>query len=164
MKNDKLQHDVLITILKAIIVILVVCSFALCWTLYYSKVTKIPYYFKGNVVIVFVYFVIYLLFCRVYESLQISMVRVGEIAYNQTLSVALSDFFIYLIICLLAKGMPNLLPGLLCFVVQVVLCALWAIVSNKVYFNIFPPRKTIIVYDTREGMERLVEQYGLSVA
>lgn len=39
---------------------------------------------------------------------------------------------------------------------------LWAFLANKWYFATFPPQNTAIIYDTRRGLDNLINQYGLS--
>lgn len=161
MDRDKMKHDLLLRTIKTILVIGVVACFYLCWYYYYRFAIVSTYGYKGNITITLVYLVIYLYFSKVYDSLQISMARIGEIIYNQILAIAVSDGVIYVIICLLAKRLPFIVPGLACFFLQIWLAAIWGILGNKVYFRMFPARKTIIIYDTRDGMDRLIEQYGL---
>ena len=162
MKNEKLQHDIIIAVLKIIMIIFAVACFGMIWSLYYSKTTQLTYYWRGSLYLVGIYFIIYLAFCRVYDALQISVTRISEIVFNQFLAIGLADVMIYIIIALLAKRFTALWPGLICFAVQFALSIIWAKLSNSVYFSLFKPRKSIVVYDTREGMESLIAQYGLT--
>ena len=54
--------------------------------------------------------------------------------YSQILSAMLSDGVMYVIICLMSKGFPNLLPGILAIAGQLVLSVLWARGARR-YFH-----------------------------
>ena len=133
----------------------------ICWYAYYVDRIVAPFMWKGNLLVLFVYVVIFLMFSKVYDSLQISMTKVGEIVYSQILAIGLTDFVIYIVICLLSKKLPWLVPGLICFTAQSLCAALWSLCANRLYFILFKPKRSIIIYDHRGGMERLIEQYGL---
>ena len=156
-----MKHDLLIQSIQLVLVVAIVACFYLVWYYFYRFRAVSVYGWKGNVTITAVYLVIYLYFSNIYDSMQISTARVGEIIYNQALAIAISDGVIYVIICLLAKRLPNLIPGLTCFFLQVWIAGLWGLGANKLYYKVFPARKTIIIYDTREGMDRLIQDYGL---
>ena len=107
------------------------------------------------------FFILYILFCRIYDGFLISINRISEIVYSQALASVISDFLLYVVICLLSKRLVNPLPLFGALVVQVLLSGLWAYYAHRWYFSKFPAKRTAVIYDVREGLERLVEEYGL---
>ena len=101
------------------------------------------------------------MFARVYNGFLVSVNRISEMVYSQVLAALVTDGISYLVIALLVKGFPNLIPGILAIGGQILLSALWCYTAHHWYFRSFPPSKTIIVYDVREGMESLINQYDL---
>lgn len=95
------------------------------------------------------------------RCLLMSMQRISEIVYAQFLAVAVSDFIMYIVIWLLSKHLPNILPGVAALIGQVILAAVWAYNAHHAYFKIFPLQATAVIYDTRQGMEKLIGKYGL---
>lgn len=140
---------------------LVTVPFALCWYLYYAKHIASPFYAKGDYLVVALFFVLFVIFGRVYDAFLMSMQRISEIVYAQFLAAAVSDFIMYIVIWLLSKHLPNILPGVAALIGQVVLAAVWAYNAHHAYFKIFPPQATAVIYDTRQGMEKLIGKYGL---
>jgi len=67
----------------------------------------------------------------------------------------------YIISWLLIEKIPNIIPYLLTFFMQIIISSIWATAAQKWYFMTFQPVRTIIVYDQREGVEDLVKEYGL---
>lgn len=156
-----LKRDIAVLIVKLGNVALITLPFLVVWFHFYADRTASPYYYWGNWVVVALFFVLYILFCRIYDGFLISINRISEIVYSQALSSVISDFLLYAVICLLSKRLVNPLPLFGALVVQLLLSGLWAYCAHRWYFSKFPAKRTAVIYDVREGLERLVEEYGL---
>lgn len=157
----RFKHDLILRIIKTLDAVLITVPFALCWYLYYAKHIASPFYAKGDYLVVALFFALFIIFGRVYDAFLMSMQRISEIVYAQFLAVAVSDFIMYIVIWLLSKHLPNILPGVAALIGQVILAAVWAYNAHHAYFKIFPPQATAVIYDTRQGMEKLIGKYGL---
>ena len=157
----RFKHDLILRIIKIMDAVLMTVPFALCWYLYYAKHIASPFYAKGDYLVMALFFVLFVIFGRVYDAFLMSMQRISEIVYAQFLAVAVSDFIMYIVIWLLSKHLPNILPGVAALIGQVILAAVWAYNAHHAYFKIFPPQATAVIYDTRHGMEKLIGKYGL---
>lgn len=158
---SKFKHDLLLRIVKTLNAVMVTIPFALCWYLYYADRIASPYYGKGNLLIVALFFVLYIVFGRVYDAFFVSLQRISEIVYAQFLAAGISNLIMYIVIWLLSKNLPNILPAAVAFAGQMLLSALWAVIAQRWYFATFPKQMTAIIYDCRQGMEKLIGQYGL---
>lgn len=157
----RFKHDLILRFIKVMDAVLMTVPFALCWHLYYAKHIASPFYAKGDYLVVALFFVLFIIFGRVYDAFLMSMQRISEIVYAQFLAAAVSDFIMYIVIWLLSKHLPNILPGVAALIGQVILAAVWAYNAHHAYFKIFPPQATAVIYDTRQGMEKLIGKYGL---
>ena len=157
----RFKHDLILRIIKIMDAVLMTVPFALCWYLYYAKHIASPFYAKGDYLVVVLFFVLFIIFGRVYDAFLMSMQRISEIVYAQFLAAAVSDFIMYIVIWLLSKHLPNILPGVAALIGQVVLASIWAYNAHHAYFKIFPPQATAVIYDTRQGTEKLIGKYGL---
>ena len=157
----RVKHDLILRIIKTLDAVLITVPFALCWYLYYTKHIASPFYAKGDYLVVALFFVLFIIFGRVYDAFLMSMQRISEIVYAQFLAAAVSDFIMYIVIWLLSKHLPNILPGVAALIGQVILAAVWAYNANHAYFKIFPPQATAVIYDIHQGMEKLIGKYGL---
>lgn len=156
------HHDTLLRITKLINLILLTIPFAISWMGYYADRTVSPYYAKGNYLIIFLFMIIYATYGQIYEAFLVSMNRISEMVYSQGLAVLITDSIMYLICWLLTKHLPRLLPMLMVFAAQLVLAGIWSFCAHHWYFHVFPPKRTAIIYDTRQGMEDLLEEYDLN--
>lgn len=147
--------------MKSINVLIMTIIFAHGWVGYYAQHTSISYYFKGNILIIALFMLLYIIYSQVYDAFLVSFHRVSELVYSQCLSALLSDAIMFLIIWLLTKSFPAVVPMLFVFAGQFIIAWLWSSVTNYWYFKSFPAKKTAIVYYTHEGIEDMMEDYGL---
>ncbi len=159
---NSFRHEIGLRLIKLINILLMVIAFAVAWFMYYESRLFSPFYFWGDVTVVGIFAVIYLYFCKTYDAFLISHYRIFDVIASQTLSLLFSDILMYAITLLLYKRFPNPLPLLLCFADQVSISIIWSCIAHAIYFKWFPARKSIIVYDSRRGMQDLIEEYGLS--
>lgn len=157
---ERFKHDLALKIVKILDAILLTIPFALCWLLYYGERIAQPYYSKGNAVIIALFLFVYIVLGKVYEGFLVSMNRISEMVYSQALAALVTDGILYIVIILLSKRMPNLLPGLCAFAAQIALALIWSWAAHQWYFSKFPPQTTMVIYDVRQGMEKLIDEYG----
>ena len=158
---SRLWHDLVWRILELICVILVLIPFIGCWTVYYKHQTAIFCDLKCQLAIMVVYTVLYLALCKIYDAFCVSIQRILELIYSQLLAVAMTDGFIYVIICLFSSKLCNIWPGMVAFIAQTVLVCIWSFMAQKFNHMFFSSQKTAIIYDMRQGLEELIRKYGL---
>jgi len=157
----RFRHNLIIQLIKIINVVMITVPFALCWYLYYADRIISPFYGKGNWVVILMFMLMYFVFVKTYDGLKISIYKVAEMVYSQTLAFLLADLFIYIVICVLSKKISNVLPGIACIAGQGILSVVWSLGSNRSYYKLFKAQNTIVVFEKREGMESLIRSYGL---
>ena len=157
----RLKRDLALKAIKVLMVILATIPFAFCWYGYYADRIVSPFFNKGNWLVLALFVAAYTVFARIYDAFSISTNRISDMVYSCSLSVLLTDCLMLVVIWLLTRYFPNLLPGLSALVGQTVLLTLWAVVAKKWYFATFPPRRTAIISDRDYAIDRLIREYGL---
>lgn len=158
--NNKF-YDVTIKLIKILNIVLITLPFAVCWMGYYAERTESPYYAKGNWLIIALFLIIYTIYVQVYDALLLQLSRISAMVYSQALSAMISDVILYIVCWLLTKHLPAVWPLLFAFFTQLLLSVLWSYGANRWYFHTFPPKRTAVIYDMREGLGSLLEEYGL---
>lgn len=159
---SKFQHDVMLKIVKIIDLVMITIPFALCWELYYSYQVYAKFGWRGNWTMIGLFAVLFFLLGKVYDAFWMSLQRISELIYGQVLAAMATDGILYIVICLMARRLCNLLPGIAAIAGQVVMATLWVRCAHSWYFRTFPPQPTAVVYDVRHGLEKLINEYGLS--
>lgn len=154
--------DLVLDLLKYLNVALITLPLAICWVQYYAPRIYIPFYFKGIVAVIIVFVLLYGLFSHVYGGLHVSTKHKHEIFYEQTLAILMSDTIMFIVVWLLTRHFPNILPALLTLATQLAISLVWSVLTHVWYFAVFPPKRSAIIYDERQGMEELIREYGLA--
>ncbi|MBQ9249578.1 MAG: exopolysaccharide biosynthesis polyprenyl glycosylphosphotransferase [Oscillospiraceae bacterium] len=155
------RKNVVLSVINMINVVLVTIPFVYCWYRFFAPAMIHPYYRRGNWAVILVFVVLYVLFGRVYDGFSISTKRITESVYSQCMAILFTDAVMYIVIFLLAQYLPAPVPMLLNFMAQVILTGVGTILSHKWYFSTFQPNRSIVVYDTRQGMEDMIEKYRM---
>lgn len=155
-------HNIQLRLIKLIDVLLMTAPFAACWFGYYKSLAVSNNSPVSRYMILVVFIVLYTVYGKVYDAFLISYYRISEMVYSQILAVLVVDGISYLVICMMAGYFLPLIPGIICIAGQVMISIIWSTIAHIWYFNTFAPKKTVIVYDMREGMENLIQEYGMA--
>ena len=156
-----LRHNIAMRTVKLLDAVLLTIPFGACWYLAYAENLAEPYYRKGNWLVIALFFVIYVTYGRIYDGFRVSISRVSEMFISQTLALLITDGILLVVTWLLTKHFPPVWPLVLTLAVQVLLSMVWCIGAHQWYFHRYDPQKTAVVYDTREGLDTLIAEYGL---
>ena len=159
--KGKFKYQLWLYGLKLLNIGLLTVPFALCWYLFYADNITTPFFNKGNWLVVAMFAVLYYMFCKLYNGFKISIIRMSEIVYSQSLSLLIADTFMYFVISLLTSAFVFVPPILVAFVVQGILSVLWTLFAHRLYFRKVKPMRTVVIWDMREGLEKLIEAYKL---
>jgi exopolysaccharide biosynthesis polyprenyl glycosylphosphotransferase len=159
--TGKFYYDSVLWVIELMDTVLITIPFTFCWALYYSNRIESPFYNKGNWLVVVIFFFLFVSLGRIYEGFTVSLFKASEIVFSQFLAIFFTDIIMYLIIMLLSKGFIAIWPLLLTFLIQDVLSVVWAFGAQRWYFHAFAAGRTAVIYDTREGIEMMVKEYGL---
>ncbi|MDO4413579.1 MAG: exopolysaccharide biosynthesis polyprenyl glycosylphosphotransferase [Erysipelotrichaceae bacterium] len=154
-------HDLTLRFVKILNAIVMTIPFAFAWYVYYADKIRAPYYRRGNWVIILLFLLLYVIFGRTYEAFMVSYNRISEMVYSQMLAVIISYAIYYVIFWLLAGELMPVWPLLLAILQSLFLSIAWSIFTHRWYFKTFKPRRTAIIWDEREGLDQLVDSYGL---
>lgn len=160
-RNNELIHDILVRLVKYMNIFLMTIFFAIGFTKYYITGLASFQYESRTIAFLFIYFILYTFAGKIYEAFYISMKRISEIIYSQALALLVTNGIIFLIIWLMSRKFPSVIPILVVFLVQVLIAFLWAYLAHIWYYKKFPTRKSAIIYDCRSGIEKLIVEYGL---
>ena len=156
-----MKNRYVLRIIKMLAVVLMTVPFAVCWYLYYAERIYTPFYSKGNLMVIALFVAVYTVLAKTYDAFRISTSRISDMVYSQGLSALLADGILFVVIWLLTRHFPNVLPGLLALLAQVLLSVVWALAAHTWYFAVFPPKKSVIVFDKDYKIESLIHKYGL---
>ncbi len=121
-------------------------QFANNWYTHYAPVIQLPFFRRGNWVVIAIYAAILFLFFKVYGGFKVGYLRQTDVLLSQMLSTFGSNVLIYLQISLIARHFENVRPILLLTGEELLVLILWTLLAQRVYFALYPPRRLMIVY------------------
>ena len=146
MKNNERYKRLIKTCAAVIIVAVEVLLYWCVWTGYYNRIIEIPFWRRGNWLIVGLYGAILLFFLNTYGGLRIGYLRHGNLIYSQMLSIVLVNIFAYLELVLIDKKLYAPWLFLLLTAVDFIVVVAWVFMFQAVYAALFPPRTLLVVY------------------
>ena len=146
--------------MKLLCVVLVTFPFIISWFGYYVDQSAIPLNTFSRWLFLFLFLACYFFLGRVYEAFMISYFRISELIYSQGLAVLITDAIAYVVISILSQRLVNILPLIGTALVQLFLAFSWAYSVHQWYFSRFSAKRTAVIFDLREGMETLINEYG----
>ena len=111
-------------------------------THYYSET---DFWFKGYLVFVFLYLVVFLAFATTYRCLNIGTMRYRELIFTYILSSFLTNFIFYFILSLTAKQLLIIAPIGIMTLAQWVGAALLYFGADRTFNALYPARQSIVV-------------------
>lgn len=157
--HKKIQQE----ILNGFNILLVTGAFWLCWSYFYASQITHPFYYVGNLIMVFLFGLFYYFTSHLYNGYSLPISRIYELVYSQALAALISDGILYLITILINRHYISFFPFVPTFLLQFFLITLWTVAAHQWYFRVFPPRKTVVILGQGQNVDKLVKQYGMDV-
>ena len=130
--------------LKATVILMLSTSFFGVWQNWYRDAL---FGKRGNYVVAFVYVAALLVFGSVYDAFKVGIYRMHELSYSLSLAALFTNFFTYLILCLIARRMMNPLGMILLLIAQVVIIILMMYLMSHVYFSLYKARRVLAIFE-----------------
>ena len=125
---------------------------------YYATFDTIPFYYKGNWLVVAVYAILLFLFTNFYGGYRIGYYRTGDMIFSGLWGLLFTNGITYLQTCLVGRRLMPSRPILIMTLIQGGIVVLWTVVANKGYGSIFPPRRMLLVYGENQFAKSLIHK------
>ncbi len=141
------QYKRMVSFFSSVIMLgLLTLEFANIWYNYYSDCMVLPFYRRGNWVMIVIYTVVLFLFFKVYGAFKIGYLRRTDVLLSQVLATFCTNAVTYLQISLVARNFVDIRPVIVLTLIELIILLCWTFLSNQLYFFLYPPRRLIIVY------------------
>ncbi len=155
MKRNFERNELLLGLIKLIILVINTYIFAYIWNHYYAlRVYYVPFFGRGNYAVYLLFIVIYYFFVKLYGGFELKVTRAAEIAYSHAIASAMTGVLMYIVSWLLIRYIPPLWPMIVGVILWVAASIVWAKPANLLMRKIYPPTKTIIIYDNEIAFKK----------
>lgn len=146
-RKTYIKERLIIDILKLILIVLFSIGIFYVWETYYNPYIPKRFFFWGNCLIAAVFGAVYLFLAQTYGGFMIGTSTVSDLIYSHGICIALTLALTYVIFSLMSYRLVNVIPLLIVFVVFSAFAVIWVFITDRAYFAVHPPRRTIVVYD-----------------
>lgn len=166
MMSKKDRYKRLISLGAAfVLLVMLVSIFAFIWYRYYSETIILPFYRRGNWALIAIYGIITMLFFKIYGGFKLGYLKKTDMLYSQLISIVFVNIIAYFLVSLIGRDFMRFMPILTMTGIDFLCITLWTIISGKLYFLVYPPRKLIILYGSHQAanlvlkMSQRVDKY-----
>lgn len=149
MKDYTQYKRIMKFISSATIVFLQTVIYGYVWIKYYNNIIWIPFWRKGNWMMIAVYAVLLMFFEQIYGGFKVGFYKKWNVIFSQILSLVIVNTFTYFEICLVDHHFrsPLIMGGIT--VMEIIVVIIWAFGFQFLCSCIFPQRRMLLVYGER---------------
>lgn len=156
--NTQQRQHAQLLLLDAVLPLLNTAAFAVCWYAYYEKWLYLTFEGYGDYMVIGFFCALYTVFVHLYGGFDLLTSRVSELIYSHVISLAMTGFFMFVVLWMLIRAhVPHILPLLLCLAVCAAFSALWSLIASGLTDKIVPAKKTVLIYDNKEAYKNGVQ-------
>ena len=137
--------------------VLMVAVMTIAWLTMYSPSIAPQTAQITTTAVLLCYLVLSVFLYQTYNAYKIGMYRAGETFYSLTLANLIGNALTYLFACLIQQRLLNCVPVLFVLAAQTAISGLWCLAANQIYFKLYKPMKTLVIYKDEEDLEKLNE-------
>ncbi len=150
MNKDKFKS--LISFGLALLLILILTAgFGIVWYIRYSDTIILPYYRRGNWVLIGIYCMLVWLFFKAYGGFRLGYLKKTDMLCSQLISIVCVDTVSYFLISLIGRHFLDASPMLILMLADFCFISFWTLLTDKIHSLIYPPRKLVMLYGSHQA-------------
>ena len=145
--NNKGKYKRLLIFIASFIIIAVFGeAFSITWNDYYNSDMLDPFWHNGNILMICIYAVIYIVFTKSFNGFRVNYAKWTGLLLSQTLGILATNLVAFVQVSLIGRGRLSFIPMLILSIFEIVFAGVWSFLFTKLFGKIYPPRRMIIVY------------------
>ena len=149
-------------LMEIICVLIRMAVIAVLWKTVYADLFTGSAEIRIGILILLLYLMIDCLMNRVYESFLLQVYPASHISLSLCLAAIISDTAVFAGITLLSGCFPAVLPMLCGLLIQFLWSIFWAYLSVHLMRIVCHPKKTVVIYGSRNGIEQELAKQPLN--
>ena len=133
MKQSRAFRRIIVLLLLAIVITVQTMIFWYFWNHHYSEGMTREFFFKGHMVLLFVYALLFTLFGNVYGAFKLGRLQYSNLVFSQLLALLFTNFIMYLQISMLSLELVNPAPLIGMSFDNILCCLIWCGIAMAVY-------------------------------
>lgn len=147
MKSDNSKNQTFLFLIKLILLATITATYGIIWYRFYADELYRPFYFYGNLVVIFVFMITYAGFSKLYGVFELRLSRTSDLIYSNIISILITSFVNYCIIILIDRRIPKLTPFLIFMGIAILITILWSVLANRLTNRVISIQRILLIYD-----------------
>lgn len=143
-KKERTKETIHIFI-NVLVILILSLFFYYIWQTYYHD--RVYFYRRGNWFILSIYCLVLIVLNSVFGGFRLGYAKTSDIIFSQCLSLLFANLMIFIVSALVRKGFLPIRGFVIYYFAQIVLTILLNLIIKVIYYRVFPPRKTLVVYE-----------------
>ncbi len=149
MKEFESIKRIIILLLSFVGLLIQTAAYSYSWFGYYYDTVKVKLYFRGHILMIFLYIALLFFFSSTYGGLKVGYLKPTEVFFSQIFALLCVNVISYFQISLMANWVVNVEPMIKVTVAQILLSGVWTYLCNMFYRRAFPPREMLLIHGER---------------
>lgn len=137
---------IIVFLISVLLVAVLTGAFAYIWYTVYGLRIALPFFRRGNVLVVLIYGIILLLFANMYSALRVGYLKLIDVITSWVITVICANVIEYFQMSLLNRELVNARPMIVLTLVDIVIVILWSFFSGWLYRHLYKSRRLLIIY------------------
>lgn len=150
MRKSRAFRRIMFLLLLALVIIAQTMIFWYFWNHYYSQGMSREFFFKGHIVLLFVYALMFTIFSNVYGAFKLGSLQYSNLVFSQILALFFTNFIMYLQISMLTLELVNPAPIIGMSFDNLLCCLIWCGLAMGTYKWMYPPKDMLLIYSDRD--------------
>lgn len=150
MNKSNPSKRIVVIFMNLMLIVMQALVFWHCWDEYYSMGISRLYFYKGHLLMILIYVLIYTVMANVYGAMRISHLRRGDIIFSQLIVNVFVNLIMYLQFSMLSYHIVMIAPIIGMTFQNMIVAMLWAYFAVWIYKLMYPPRDVLLVYCDRD--------------
>ena len=150
MRQSRAFRRIMVLLLLAIVITAQTMIFWYFWNNHYSEGMTREFFFKGHIVLLFVYALLFTVLCNVYGAFRIGRLEYSNLVFSQILALLFTNLIMYLQISMLSLELVNPAPIIGMSFDNILCCLIWGGIALGIYRWLYPPRDLLLIYSDRD--------------
>ena len=144
MNKKERTRETVSLFMNIVIIGIISLFFYYIWYKYYRP--RVFFWQKGNWLILGVYFFSLVLFNSIFGGFRLGYAKTRDLIFSQTLALGFANIIVFIETIIARKVILPVGGFLGYYAVEIVLTVIINFIANKIYYFIFPARKTVLIY------------------
>lgn len=141
---------VIVFLMAFALVVALTIAFGYVWNSHYNIRIRLPFWRRGNMLLIIIYGIILLLFTKIYGALRIGYLKKIDVFTSLVLAIVCTNVIAYFQMSLIGRGLLEAAPMLWLTAGDIAAALCWTFISGWIYGKMYKPRHLLIVYGDRK--------------